>query len=77
LSDKGKSLLFFAEGKNLIGSIAVADTIKSGSKEAIDHFKKMGIHVVMLTGDNRYTAEAIRKQLGSMKLLQKSCPGKR
>ncbi|GAP39281.1 heavy metal translocating P-type ATPase [Flexilinea flocculi] len=74
LSDKGKSLLFFAEGKNLIGSIAVADTIKSGSKEAIDQFKKMGIHVVMLTGDNRYTAEAIRKQLAIDEVVAEVLP---
>ncbi len=74
LSDKGKSLLFFAEGKNLIGSIAVADTIKSGSKEAIDQFKKMGIHVVMCTGDNRYTAEAIRKQLAIDEVVAEVLP---
>jgi P-type Cu+ transporter len=60
---EGKTPLFFAENKKLIGVIAVADVVKSTSKNAIDQFKAMNINVVMLTGDNKKTAEAIRKQL--------------
>jgi len=55
--------LYFAQDKKLIGVIAVADVVKPTSREAIDQFKAMGIDVVMLTGDNKRTAEAIRKQL--------------
>lgn len=60
---EGKTPLYFAKEENLIGIIAVADVVKPTSKEAIDGFKALGIDVVMLTGDNAITAEAIRKEL--------------
>ena len=60
---EGKTPLYFADDKKLLGIIAVADVVKPTSREAIDQFKAMGIDVVMLTGDNKKTAEAIRKQL--------------
>ncbi|PYG85891.1 Cu+-exporting ATPase [Ruminiclostridium sufflavum DSM 19573] len=64
-ADDGKTPLFFADAgdKRLLGIIAVADVIKATSFEAVKQFKAMGINVVMLTGDNKKTAEAIRKQL--------------
>ena len=61
---EGKTPLFFARDGKLIGIIAVADTIRNSSRAAIRRFSEMGLHVVMLTGDNHVTAEAIRKQLG-------------
>ena len=63
-SAKGKTVLFFAEDDRLLGIVAVADVIKSDSPEAIGQLKKMGIHVVMLTGDNEKTAQAIGAQAG-------------
>ena len=63
-SEKGKTALFFAEKDRLLGIIAVADVIKSDSPEAIRQLKNMGIHVVMLTGDNEKTAKAIGAQAG-------------
>ena len=64
LSAQGKTPLFFAKDGKLLGLIAVADVIKPDSPEAIRQLKNMGIQVVMLTGDNRRTAEAIGKQAG-------------
>ena len=64
LSDEGKTPLLFAKGGRFIGIIAVADTIKSDSAEAIKELKGMGISVVMLTGDNERTAAAIGSQAG-------------
>ena len=61
---EGKTPLFFAKGMELLGIIAVADTIKEDSPEAIRQLQNMGIHVVMLTGDNEMTAKAIGKQAG-------------
>ena len=63
LADEGKTPLLFADEKKIIGIIAVADMEKTSSKEAIGLFKQLGISVVMLTGDNKRTAEAIRKRL--------------
>lgn len=63
-SVEGKTPLFFCTAKKFIGVIAVADTIKSDSPEAITQLKAMGIRVVMLTGDNEKTAQAIGKQAG-------------
>lgn len=63
-SKEGKTPLFFAAGDRLCGIIAVADTIKEDSPEAVRQLKNMGIKVVMLTGDNEQTANAIGKQAG-------------
>lgn len=59
----GKTPLIFAQEGELIGVIAVADTIRESSRAAIERFVQMGLRVVMLTGDNKITAEAIRKEL--------------
>ena len=64
LSNEGKTPLFFMREAKLLGIIAVADIIKPDSPEAIRELKNMGIHVVMLTGDNQRTAEAIGRQVG-------------
>ncbi len=63
-SKEGKTPLFFAADNRLCGIIAVADTIKEDSPEAVRQLKNMGIRVVMLTGDNEQTANAIGKQAG-------------
>ncbi|MGN1347386.1 MAG: heavy metal translocating P-type ATPase [Acutalibacteraceae bacterium] len=64
LADKGNTPLFFTKNGNLLGIIAVADTIKSESPEAVKELKNMGIQVVMLTGDNLRTAKAIGRKAG-------------
>lgn len=63
-AQEGKTPLFFAADGKLLGIIAVADVIKEDSPEAIRQLKNMGIHVVMLTGDNEKTAKAIGQQAG-------------
>ncbi len=62
-AENGKTPLYFADRENLLGVIAVADVIKPSSYEAIKLFKKIGCEVIMLTGDNLKTAEAIKKEL--------------
>lgn len=64
LAEEGKTPLFFAMEKELLGIIAVADVIKDDSPQAIKELQDMGIHVVMLTGDNERTAQAIGKKAG-------------
>ena len=64
LAEEGKTPLFFEKDGKLIGIIAVADTIRESSAEAIEEFKKMGLVTVMLTGDNRRTADNIGKAAG-------------
>ena len=64
LAEQGKTPLFFAKDNDLIGIIAVADVIKSDSAQAVKEMQNMGIHVVMLTGDNERTAKAIGAQAG-------------
>ncbi len=64
LAGEGKTCLYFAESGRFLGIIAVADTIKEDSPEAIRQLKNMGIRVVMLTGDNERTARAIAEQTG-------------
>ena len=64
LAEAGKTPLFFAENEQTIGMIAVADVMKEDSPQAIRELKAMGIHVVMLTGDNQRTAQAIGRQAG-------------
>ena len=64
LSEEGKTPLFFAKDNKLLGIIAVADVIKEDSPKAIKELQNMGIHVVMLTGDNVKTARAVGKMAG-------------
>lgn len=64
LAENGKTPLFFSKGNKLLGIIAVADVIKEDSPRAIKELRDMGIKVVMLTGDNAKTADAIGKQAG-------------
>ena len=63
-ASEGKTPLFFGKSGRLLGIIAVADTIKEDSPKAIQQLRNMGIHVVMLTGDNEITANAIGSQVG-------------
>lgn len=74
LAQKGKTPLCFSDNSILLGVIAVADIIKPTSKKAIEEFKKMGINIVMLTGDNKNTAEAIRKELNIDKVIAEVLP---
>lgn len=64
LSEAGKTPLLFADEQEVIGVIAVADVVKPTSKEAVSQLKNEGIHVIMLTGDNEVTAQAIKEQVG-------------
>ncbi len=64
LSTSGKTPLFFVKDKSLIGVIGVADVVKDDSIEAIKDLKKLGIHVVMITGDNPTTAKSIGDMVG-------------
>ena len=64
LSEQGRTPLFFEADGKLLGMIAVADTIRPDSGEAIGEFRKMGLYTVMLTGDNKRTAESIGKAAG-------------
>ena len=64
LASQGKTPLYFVRAGELLGCIAVADTVKPTSKEAIGKLQVMGLRVLMVTGDNRATAEAIRTQVG-------------
>ncbi len=64
LATQGKTPLYFAENGKMLGLVAVADTVKPTSKAAVAGFKALGIEVVMLTGDNRRTAEAVGRELG-------------
>lgn len=64
LAAQGKTPLYFVRAGELLGCIAVADTVKPTSKEAIAKLQAMGLRVLMVTGDNRATAEAIRTQVG-------------
>ena len=64
IAAEGKTPLLVAADGRLLGSIAVADTVKPGASVAINQIRKLGIHAVMLTGDNKRTAEAVRAELG-------------
>jgi Cu+-exporting ATPase len=73
-ADDGKTPLYFAKEKQLLGIIAVADVIKPTSRQAIEDLKTMGIDVVMLTGDNKKTAQAIQRQLNIDKVIAEVLP---
>lgn len=74
LAQQGKTPLLFAREGKLLGIIAVADTVRETSRAAIQRFRSMGLHVVMLTGDNQITAEAIRKEMQIEKAVSDVLP---
>lgn len=74
LAAQGKTPLFFASEDGVIGIIAVADVIKESSRAAIDAMHDLGLSVVMLTGDHKKTAEAIRKQVGVEQVIAEVLP---
>ncbi|WP_434293759.1 heavy metal translocating P-type ATPase [Clostridium botulinum] len=74
LSKEGKTPMFIAIENKIKGIIAVADTLKENSKKAIEKLHNMGVEVVMITGDNKNTAEAIGKQVGIDKIFAEVLP---
>ena len=74
LAENGKTPLYFAQDGRLMGLIAVADTVKPSSAEAMCGFRALGIDVVMLTGDNQRTADAIGRELGVTKVIAEVLP---
>jgi P-type Cu+ transporter len=74
LEEEGKTVMLLVENKKLIGLIAVADTLKPSSKEAISRLRAMGLSIVMITGDNERTAHAIAKQAGIDTVLAEVLP---
>ena len=74
MAEQGKTPLFFAADGQLLGMIAVADVVKPTSRQAVEDLQAMGIRVVMLTGDHRKTAEAIRRQVGVDQVIAEVLP---
>lgn len=74
LAEQGKTPMYFANTTEVLGIIAVADVIKPSSKPAIQRLKNLGVDVVMLTGDNKRTAEAIRRELGIERVIAEVLP---
>lgn len=74
IAAEGRTPLLVAAESELLGEIDVTDGVKAGSGDAIRKFKEMGIHVVMLTGDNRRTAEAVQGQLGIEEVIAEVLP---
>ncbi|KKQ74330.1 MAG: Copper-translocating P-type ATPase [Berkelbacteria bacterium GW2011_GWB1_38_5] len=74
LEEQGKTVMIVASKKNLLGAVAVADTIKETTKEAIEKLKNLGIEIYMITGDNARTAQAIAKQAGITNVLAEVLP---
>ncbi len=74
IAQEGKTPLYFSVDSNFIGIIAIADTIKETSKDAVEELKSMGIEVLMVTGDNEKTANAIGSQVGIDKVISQVMP---
>jgi len=77
LEEEGKTVMLVAFENRVIGAISVADTLKEHSARAVSELKKMGIEVIMLTGDNARTAKAIAKQVGIERVLAEVLPGQK
>lgn len=75
LLDEGKTLMLIAIDGKIAGAIAAADPIKKTAQKAIQRMKELGLEVVMITGDNKKTAEAIGKQLGIVRIFAEVLPG--
>jgi Cu+-exporting ATPase len=74
LSNEGKTPMFLAVEREVAGIIAVADTLKENSKKAVEALQRMGLEVVMLTGDNQRTAKAIASEIGVDRILAEVLP---
>jgi heavy metal translocating P-type ATPase len=74
LAGQGKTPLYFAKGAGMLGVVAVADTPKPTSRDAVSAFRSLGIDVIMLTGDNRRTADAIGQELGVTEVMAEVLP---
>jgi heavy metal translocating P-type ATPase len=74
LADEGKTPLYFARNNQLMGLAALADVVKRDSAQAIAELQQMGLNVVMLTGDNQKTAQAIQKQVGVHRVVAEVLP---
>lgn len=77
LEDEGKTVMFLSEGKKLLGYLAVADTIKESSPEAVKALQELGIKVYLITGDNERTAKAIAKKTGIADFFYEVLPEKK
>ena len=77
LAQEGKTPLFFTKDNEFLGIISIADTIKEDSQQAIDELKSMGIRVVMLTGDNETTANAVKSQVGVDEIIANVTPAEK
>lgn len=74
LEEQGKTAMILANAKEILGIIAVADTVKETSREAVSRLSKMGIDIYMITGDNQRTANAIAKEVGITNVLAEVLP---
>lgn len=74
MENEGKTAMLIAVDGELAGVVAVADTVKETSKQAIERMQKLGLDVIMLTGDNRHTAEAIGQQVGLTHVIAEVLP---
>jgi Cu+-exporting ATPase len=77
LEMQGKTAMLVASNKKIIGAIAVADTLKENSAEAVAELKKLGVETIMLTGDNERTAKAIAKQVAIERVIANVLPGEK
>lgn len=77
LENEGKTVMILASKQRVMGLIAAADLPKKEAKETIESLKKLGLEVIMLSGDNRRTAEAVAKQLGIKKVIAEVLPGEK
>lgn len=77
LEDEGKTLMYVCVNKKLIGVIAVADTVKEGAKEAVAELRKMGKEIIMITGDNKRTAQSIAEEVEISNILSNVLPGEK
>ena len=74
LADEGKTPIIFARGEKILGIIAAADVEKKNSAQAVEQFKNLGVDVIMLTGDNERTANAIARRVGIEKIVANVLP---